>query len=28
LGCTVIELMTGIPPYFEHGPLPALFRIA
>ena len=27
LGCTVVELMTGAPPYFEHQPMPALFRI-
>lgn len=27
LGCTVIELMTGNPPYAELGPLPALIRI-
>jgi serine/threonine protein kinase len=28
LGCTVIELLTGSPPYYELGPMPALFRIA
>lgn len=28
LGCTVIELMTGSPPYADLGPLPALLRIA
>jgi len=27
LGCTVIELMTGNPPYAELSPLPALIRI-
>eukprot|EP00359_Climacostomum_virens_P006533 CAMPEP_0204904778 /NCGR_PEP_ID=MMETSP1397-20131031/5049_1 /ASSEMBLY_ACC=CAM_ASM_000891 /TAXON_ID=49980 /ORGANISM="Climacostomum Climacostomum virens, Strain Stock W-24" /LENGTH=961 /DNA_ID=CAMNT_0052073597 /DNA_START=1865 /DNA_END=4748 /DNA_ORIENTATION=+ len=27
LGCTVIELITGNPPYYELGPMPALFRI-
>eukprot|EP01112_Ceratiomyxa_fruticulosa_P019583 TRINITY_DN6452_c0_g1_i1.p1 TRINITY_DN6452_c0_g1~~TRINITY_DN6452_c0_g1_i1.p1 ORF type:complete len:1073 (+),score=231.94 TRINITY_DN6452_c0_g1_i1:255-3473(+) len=27
LGCTVIELLTGAPPYYDLGPMPALFRI-
>ena len=27
VGCTVVELVTGTPPYYEHDPLPALFRI-
>lgn len=27
LGCTVIELHTGAPPYFELGPMSALFNI-
>eukprot|EP00741_Cyanophora_paradoxa_P008391 tig00001307_g8118.t1 len=27
VGCTVIELLTGAPPYFELAPMPALFRI-
>lgn len=27
LGCTVIELLTGSPPYFELGPMSALFNI-
>lgn len=27
LGCTVIELLTGAPPYFELGPMSALFNI-
>lgn len=27
VGCTVIELLTGDPPYFDLGPMPALFRI-
>ena len=27
VGCTVIELFTGAPPYSELGQVPALFRI-
>lgn len=27
LGCTVLELLTGAPPYFELGPMSALFNI-
>eukprot|EP00301_Raphidiophrys_heterophryoidea_P006520 c12626_g1_i2.p1 GENE.c12626_g1_i2~~c12626_g1_i2.p1 ORF type:complete len:1006 (+),score=281.74 c12626_g1_i2:443-3460(+) len=27
LGCTIIELLTGAPPYFDLQPMPALFRI-
>lgn len=27
LGCTVVELITGQPPYFDLEPMPALFRI-
>eukprot|EP01135_Chromosphaera_perkinsii_P007627 Nk52_evm83s914 gene=Nk52_evmTU83s914 len=27
LGCTVIELLSGHPPYYEFAPMPALFRI-
>jgi len=27
VGCTVIELLTGSPPYFDLQPMPALFRI-
>ena len=27
LGCTVIEFLTGEPPYFDLDPMPALFRI-
>ncbi|EFA86693.1 putative protein serine/threonine kinase [Heterostelium album PN500] len=27
VGCTVIELLTGAPPYYDLGPMPALFRI-
>ena len=27
VGCTIIELMTGEPPYSDLGPLPAMFRI-
>jgi cell division control protein CDC15 len=27
LGCTVIELLTGNPPYFDLMQYPALFRI-
>jgi serine/threonine protein kinase len=27
LGCTVIELLTGRPPYFDLAPVAALFRI-
>lgn len=27
VGCTVIELLTGEPPYFDLAPMPALFRI-
>eukprot|EP00123_Amoebidium_parasiticum_P014958 comp22719_c4_seq1/m.35302 comp22719_c4_seq1/g.35302 ORF comp22719_c4_seq1/g.35302 comp22719_c4_seq1/m.35302 type:complete len:1244 (-) comp22719_c4_seq1:60-3791(-) len=27
VGCTVIELLTGNPPYFDLAPMPALFRI-
>jgi serine/threonine protein kinase len=27
VGCLAIELLTGSPPYFEHAPMSALFRI-
>ena len=27
VGCTVIELLMGAPPYFDLPPMPALFRI-
>lgn len=27
VGCTVIELLTCIPPYYDLQPMPALFRI-
>jgi len=27
LGCTVVELLTGNPPYFDLGPMQALFNI-
>lgn len=27
VGCTVIELLTCIPPYYELQPMPALYRI-
>jgi serine/threonine protein kinase len=27
VGCTVIELLTCSPPYYELQPMPALFRI-
>jgi len=27
LGCTVIELLDGKPPYYKLQPMPALFRI-
>lgn len=27
VGCTVIELLTGSPPYFHLSPMPALYRI-
>ena len=27
VGCTVVELLTGAPPYFNLQPMPALFRI-
>jgi serine/threonine protein kinase len=27
VGCTVIELLTGKPPYFELSPMPAMYRI-
>lgn len=27
VGCTIVELLTGIPPYFDLAPMPALFRI-
>ena len=27
LGCTVIELLEGKPPYYNLQPMPALFRI-
>lgn len=27
VGCTVIELITGSPPYYELSPMSALFRI-
>ncbi|SPQ96539.1 non-specific serine/threonine protein kinase [Plasmodiophora brassicae] len=27
VGCTIIELLTGSPPYFDLQPMPALFRI-
>jgi len=27
VGCTVIELLTGAPPYFDLDPMPALFHI-
>lgn len=27
IGCTIIELLTGKPPYFELAQMPAFFRI-
>ena len=27
VGCTVIELLTCLPPYYDLQPMPALFRI-
>lgn len=27
VGCTVIELLTGDPPYYDLAPMPALYRI-
>ncbi|PWA48524.1 MAP3K epsilon protein kinase 1 [Artemisia annua] len=27
VGCTVIELLTGVPPYYKLQPMPALFKI-
>ena len=27
LGCTIVELLTGKPPYFDLAPMAALFRI-
>ncbi|GAM28931.1 hypothetical protein SAMD00019534_121070 [Acytostelium subglobosum LB1] len=27
LGCTIIELLTGSPPYYNHNPMAAMFRI-
>eukprot|EP01133_Synstelium_polycarpum_P012007 gene12007-14038_t len=27
VGCTVIELLTGSPPYYNHNPMAAMFRI-
>ena len=27
VGCTVIELLTCVPPYYDLQPMPALFRI-
>ncbi|EGG13923.1 putative protein serine/threonine kinase [Cavenderia fasciculata] len=27
VGCTIIELLTGSPPYFNHNPMAAMFRI-
>lgn len=27
VGCTILELLTGAPPYFDLDPMPALFRI-
>ncbi|GKB43084.1 MAP3K epsilon protein kinase 1-like protein, partial [Tanacetum coccineum] len=27
VGCTVIELLTGVPPYYNLQPMPALFKI-
>jgi len=27
VGCTIIELLTSVPPYFDLDPMPALFRI-
>ena len=27
VGCTIIELLTGDPPYFELAPVSAMFRI-
>jgi len=27
VGCTIIELITGSPPYFEFAPVSAMFRI-
>jgi serine/threonine protein kinase len=27
VGCTVIELLTGFPPYFDLPPMTAMFRI-
>ena len=27
VGCTVVELISGAPPYYEMAPMSALFRI-
>lgn len=27
VGCLAVELLTGVPPYYELQPMPALFRI-
>ncbi|EFA86092.1 putative protein serine/threonine kinase [Heterostelium album PN500] len=27
VGCTIIELLTGSPPYYNHNPMAAMFRI-
>ena len=27
VGCLIIELLTGYPPYYDHQPMSALFRI-
>jgi serine/threonine protein kinase len=28
LGCTIIEILTGDPPYFDHDPMAAMFKVS